>query len=88
MGFTFTPDEQVLLHNRSSELKIVIGLICGADGIAALTYKDYLRVAAPRNSAVHIACYREHHEHYKVSGPDGILHQKVAPSDWQRILDG
>lgn len=86
-GFTFMPDEQALLQNRASELEIVIGLICGADGVAAFTYDDYLSVATPRKSAIHIACYRQHGEHYKVKGPDGALAGKVAPSTWQRILE-
>lgn len=86
-GFTFMPDEQVLLQNRASEFEIVIGLICGADGVAAFTYDAYRRVAAPRKSAVHIACYRQHGEHYEVNGPDGKLDGKVAPSNWQRILE-
>lgn len=85
-GFTFMPDGQVRLRKRVSEFKIVIGLICGADGVAAFTYDDYLSVAAPRKSAVHIACYRQHGEHYQVNGPDGTLVGKVAPSNWQRIL--
>ena len=87
-GFTFTTDEQVVLQSNASKLKTVIGLICGADGVAAFTYEDYLSVAAPRNSAIHIACYREHHGHYEVNGPDGMLDGKAAPSDWQRILKG
>lgn len=86
-GFTFTTDEQVLLQNRASEFKTVIGLICGADGVAAFTYDAYLRVAAPRKATVHIACYRQYGEHYEVNGPDGRLDGKVAPSNWQRILD-
>jgi hypothetical protein len=85
-GFTFMPDEQFVLQNRASESKIVIGLICGADGVAAFTYDDYRSVAATRESAVHIACYRQHGEHYEVNGPDGTLDRKVAPSNWQRIL--
>ncbi len=85
-GFTFTPSEQVLLQNSASEFKIVIGLICGADGVAAITYGDYVSVAAPRNVAVHVACYRKHGEYYKVNGPDGVLDGKVAPSNWQGIL--
>jgi hypothetical protein len=86
-GFTFTEDEQTLLQNRASEFKTVIGLICGADGVAAFTYDAFLRVAAPRKSAIHIACYRQHGEHYEVNGPDGMLDGKVAPSNWQRILE-
>lgn len=86
-GFTFMPDEQVLLEKRASESQIIIGLICGADGVAAITYDAYLRVAAPRKSAIHIACYRPHGKHYEVKGPDGTLDGKVAPSNWQRILE-
>ena len=86
-GFTFMPHEQTLLQKRVSELEIVIGLICGADGVAALTYEAYLTVAAPRNSALHISCFRQHGEHYEVKGPDGSLEKKVAPSNWQNILE-
>lgn len=86
-GFTFTADEQVLLQESASEFKIVIGLICGSDGVAAFTYDAYRSVAAPRQSAVRIACYRQYDEHYEVNGPDGRLEKKVAPSNWQRILE-
>ena len=86
-GFTFTRDEQSLLQNRASEFRTVIGLICGADGVAAFTYDAYLRVAAPRKSTIHIACYRRHGEHYEVNGPDGRLDGKVAPSNWERIFE-
>ena len=63
--FTFTPDEQEVLHRRATQCKIIIGLICGADGVAAFTYDAYVRVAALRKSSVHIACYRQHHKHYE-----------------------
>ena len=87
-GFTFTTDEQVVLQRRGAEFKIVIGLVCGADGVAALTYNAFRSVAAPpRKSSVHIACYRKHGEHYEVNGPDGKLDGKVSPSNWKRILD-
>lgn len=85
-GFTFTSDEQALLKHKSSKFEIVIGLICGSDGIAAFTYDDYRTVAASSKSALHIACYRQHGEHYQVKGPDGILNWKVPPSNWQRTL--
>lgn len=86
-GFTFTTDEQEVLQRKATQCKIIIGLICGADGVAAFSYDAYVRVAVPRKSSVHIACYRPHHKHYEVNGPDGTLGDKVAPSDWQRILD-
>jgi hypothetical protein len=86
-GFTFTPDEQVLLDVRSLTFKTAIGLICGSDGVVAISYQSYLSVAHSRTGALHIACYRKHGEHYEVSGPNGTLKRKVAPSSWQRILE-
>lgn len=86
-GFTFTEDEQVIHVKESSESNIIIGLICGSDGVAAFSYNDYLKVAAPRKSAIHIACYGQLGEHYEVSGPDGALKKKISPSYWQKILE-
>jgi hypothetical protein len=87
-GFTFTPDEQSMLKEAASKRRtLMIGLICGSDGVAAISYSSYLAVAAPRNAAIHVACYRQHSEHYEVCGPDGTLDRKVSPSSWQRILE-
>ena len=86
-GFTFTPAEQELLQEKGSELRTIIGLVCGADGIAAFPYDAYLKIAAPRKGAIHVSCYRQHREHYEVNGPDGKLAGKVPPSTWQRILE-
>jgi hypothetical protein len=86
-GFTFTPDEQAALKDESPKRSLMIGLICGSDGVAAISYKSYLAVATPRQVAIHIACYRQHWEHYEVSGPDGTLNRKVSPSNWQRMLE-
>jgi hypothetical protein len=86
-GFTFTPDEQLTLKREASKRSLVIGLICGADGIAAISYSSYVAVASRRDTAIHIACYRQHWEHYEVSGPEGTLDRKVSPSNWQRVLE-
>lgn len=86
-GFTFTRDEQILLQSRASERKVVIGLVCGADGVASFTYEAYVKVAAQRITPIHIACYRKHGEHYEVNGPDGTLDKKVAPSNWPRLFE-
>ena len=86
-GFSFTPDEQALLEEASADLPAAIGLICGADGIAAISYEEYRSIAVLKPTAIHIACYRDHGKHYKVSGPDGKLAEKVPPSRWQRLLD-
>jgi hypothetical protein len=86
-GFTFTPEEQRILGRKRAEANIVIGLICGGDGIAAIPFDRYCAVVPAQESSVHVACYRAHNEHYEVSGPKGTLGGKIAPADWNRILD-
>lgn len=85
-GFTFMPDEQVLLQQRAQDMPLVIGLICGADGVAAVPYDAYTRVAQLKSAALHISCRRSHRQHFEIGGPDGTLPNKVAPSDWIRLL--
>jgi hypothetical protein len=87
-GFTFTSDEQAVLRSGGAGARLVIALVSGADGVAALSYLDYQSVAALRKGTVHIACYRKHRQHYEVNGPDGCVVGKVAPVRWQRILEG
>jgi len=86
-GFTFAPEECAMLRQGSPKAKTVIGLICGGDGVAAISSNSFLNVTAGKNGAIHIACYRNHGEHYEVSGPSGTIKGKVAPSTWQNILD-
>ena len=85
-GFTFMPDEQVLLCQSAQRMPLVIGLICGADGVAAVPYPDYGKVALVKDMALRVSCRRNHREHFEISGPDGTLPSKVAPSDWSRLL--
>ena len=86
-GFTFMPEEQILLHQRAQEMPLVIGLICGADGVAALPYDAYARVAQVKNTALRVSCKRSHRQHFEIGGPDGVWPNKVAPSDWVRLLE-
>ena len=85
-GFSFTPDEQLLLERRAAQEKVVIGLICGSDGVAGLTYDQFCAVAPRTTSSVHVSCYRAHGGHYEVNGPAGTLKRKVPPSQWPRIF--
>jgi hypothetical protein len=86
-GFTFTEDEQKQLQFRAERQATMIGLVCGSDGIASLTYESYSSIASPRANSLYVSCFRDHGEHYEISGPDGPLRRKVAPSSWQRILE-
>lgn len=85
-GFTFSSTEQETLAVKSGEIRTVIGMICGSDGVAAVPYEEFLGIASPREGSVHIACYRAHGELYEVNGPDGRLPRKVSPLNWQRLL--
>ena len=86
-SFTFTLEEQTQMRVSSMKLKTVVALICGSDGIAAFEYSTFLSIAAPRQSSIRISCYRGHGEYYEVNGPDGTSSNKIAPSNWQRILE-
>ena len=87
-GFTFTPDEQALLNARALESQhIVIALVCGSDGIAAIRYDAYRTIATQRPTALRVSCARLHGKHYRIKGPDGQLATKIAPSEWHQILD-
>jgi hypothetical protein len=85
-GFTLMPAEQVELTQRSTTQPVVVGLICGSDGVVAVPFSDLLRIAPTNDSSVHIACYRDHGKQYRVSGPQGVLDRKIPPSSWQRLL--
>lgn len=84
-GFTFSEDEQNSLRGRAVDSRVVIGLICGSDGIAAIEYQSFQKIASPRSSAIHIASYRSHRSHYEIRGPDGVLEERIAPSRWKSI---
>lgn len=86
-AFSFSAEEQNLLGIAARKAKVVIGMVCAGDGIAALQYKAFASIASARQSAIHVGCARKHREHYQVSGPDGVLQMKIAPSDWQRIIE-
>jgi len=86
-AFTFMPDEQLCLERKSAELRTVVALICGADGVAAVSYADFRAVGAPRQSAFHVSCYRQHGEWYELNGPDGTVASKIAPANWRRLLE-
>lgn len=87
-GFTFTPDEQALLNARAlADRSIVIAMVCGSDGVAAIRYDAYLTIAAQRPTALRVSCGRLHGKHYQINGPDGQLANKIAPSEWHQILD-
>jgi len=85
-SFTFSAEEQAQLDRAGLKFRTAIGLICGSDGVAAFDHQLFKTIGATRTVAIHIACYRDHGEHYEVSGPDGALEKKVARTNWLRLL--
>jgi hypothetical protein len=85
-NFTFTSDEHSDICARAKRIHTVVGLICGSDGVAAISCDD-LTALSNDEDAYRISCRRLHREHYEVSGPMKTLEQKVAPSDWLHILE-
>lgn len=86
-GFTFSPDELVLFRNRARHSPLVIGLVCGADGVVAISYKAFREIVGRKRTSIHVSCYRRHGQHYGVFGPKREHAGKIAPSLWQHILD-
>lgn len=87
-GFTFTSDERGLLSAQAgASRRVIIGLICGSDGIAALPLDDYFRVAGEGDGTRRVACIRRHREYFEITGPAGALDRKIAPSNWRRMLE-
>lgn len=85
-GFTFTPEEQHSLKTASKKQAVVIGLICGSDGIAKLDFERYSELADESDSSIWISCARKHRQHYEITGPNGSIDGKIPPSDWYNLL--
>jgi hypothetical protein len=86
-GFTFTPEEQAAIQKEAKRSAVILGMVCGHDGVAAIPSESYSQIATLKTSSIHLSCYRQHGEHYEINGPDGVLKRKIAPSQWLRILD-
>lgn len=86
-AFTFVETEQPVLENAAIQGRLIIGLVCGHDGIVALPFDEFRSIAPLDKATAHIGCFRRHREHYEVSGPAGVLPRKIPPSDWNRLLD-
>lgn len=86
-GFTFTPHECEQLTDACSRGVVIIGLVCGSDGIAAIDYADFRELAGSPSVSIRVACYRKHRELYEVSGPLGVIPRKIPPSRWTHLLE-
>lgn len=88
-GFTFSLQEQEILCRSDSEASfhVHLALVCGSDGVVSISYEAFLKIVPYKGTAARLSCFRDHGEHYQISGPAGLLDRKVSRSCWQRILD-
>lgn len=83
--FIFGEDELARLtdvSNRNSS--IVIGLICGGDGVCAIAWTQVLTLLGGKSGWISVR--RNFHERYGVAGPKGELDRKVSVRDWPAVL--
>jgi len=83
--FSLQPQEIEHLnkHSKSYE-QIVIGFICGADGICSLFWHELLTVIEESNAWVTVRCGFK--GRYGVSGSKGTLPFKVPRKRWPELL--
>lgn len=86
-GFSVNEQELQNLQRASNQYSVILGLVCGGDGVAAVTFEELQAIARDADETQHLSCYRKHKEHYEVNGPLGALSSKVPPSRWQRLLE-
>ena len=83
--FTFGKDEVKQLNTRATSFRnMVIVLICGGDGICAISWCSASRLLG--NKAGWISTRRKFSEQYAVAGQAGQLHGKVSLSEWPLIV--
>jgi len=83
--FTFGQDEVRQLNSLSSSFKdIIIVLVCGGDGICAVTWRNACRLLG--NNAGWISARRKINEQYAVTGQSDQLHGKVSLNQWPLIV--
>ncbi len=83
--FTFGQSEIQQLDCRATSFRnIIIVLVCGGDGICAVSWCNAYRLLG--NKAGWLSARRKFNEQYAVAGQAGQLHGKVSLSEWPLIV--
>jgi hypothetical protein len=83
--FGFGADEIKRLVEASSRYQaLVIGLVCGGDGVCAITWKQAAMLVGEEPGWISVR--RKFHERYAVAGPAAELAGKVPLRDWPALL--
>jgi hypothetical protein len=85
-GFSFSAAEYTRLLQQANTTPVVIGCVCGGDGVATISLDELTELQASTTGGLYVSFKRPHRSHYVVSGPSGTLAHSVAPSDWQNLL--
>ena len=84
-GFTFSNEEIMRLNQISSQYdKIVVGLICGGDGVCAVDWFQLRTLLVDKPGW--ISARRNFNERYGVTGPAGGLDRKIPLQSWPLLI--
>ena len=84
-SFVFAKEETAQLNAAESKYgKVVIGLICGGDGVCGLPWPPARDLLA--DQAGWVSCARRFNEQYGVSGSAGALRRKVSLQQWPGVV--
>lgn len=82
--FTATEGDQQSLARAEARRSITIGLICGGDGICAVTLEEWRSLTACKLGWLSVR--RRFNEMYAVSGAAGELPRKISMQRWTDLL--
>ncbi|MCP4649613.1 MAG: hypothetical protein GY853_05980 [PVC group bacterium] len=81
-SFTITKEEgQLLQKHRDKFTNVVIGLVCGGDGVCAVSFDLAKELLGGTEGSISVK--RKFREQYSVKGPAQKMKGKVSPKEWQ-----
>ncbi len=79
--FSFRHDEVEQLNSLANSFrKIIVALVCGGDGICAVSWQEAAEIMG--NEEGWISAKRNFNKQYGVAGPKGRLNGKVSLCEW------
>jgi len=84
-GFTFDQEDIERCFNMSEQYsRVIIGLICGGDGVCALEWSQARELLGGKPGR--IAAGRKHNHSYDVWGTEGEMKRKISLRRWPELL--
>lgn len=88
-NFTFAPSNLHAVHQRAGHDRVVVGLICGMDGIVGLQPMELFMLASPyADKAISIGVSRKKGHHYRVSSGAAKLPYTVSRDEFASKVAG